>query len=428
MFSIKRSSIYLNGLIFMLASIHATAQNSGSGSISNYQINCMAGANCVDASNPFDSLIITAPEDGELKITVTLMNGSVVCCTPPTPYDLSIEAKIYTVNNPTPLWIFVNNNTSSYTIQCVEENDQFLLVFGGSKGDYNYMTESFPSDRDNDLEPNDISSQATFLSPEAAHEGRIGYGVYTRDQNDWYEVVADKNGRLKVDIDTDAGANFFIKNHVNLTVIATKLMPNAGMDSLIVSCVAPNDTFYLQVVARSNICADYTLYYQTIVVDGTEDAEPNNMISEATEIAADTDNEGMIGFRYYGTDLADYYKLTSDTSGNLEIRLEFDDMINVRLYRFNNQSQILFKLALTGGKDTLRVLCVAEGDMFFLKIEKDIPKCTAYSVNYTTVDPPEHPSDVEDNNTIGTATEVLNIPGNFTGNLDYGFYTTDQID
>ena len=152
------------------------------------------------------------------------------------------------------------------------------------------------------------------------------------------------------------------------------------------------------------------------------------MISEATEITADTDIEGLIGFGYYGTDVGDYYKLTSDTSGNLEIRLEFDYPINVRLYRFSNQQQILFKLALMGGKDTLRIPCVEQGDMFFLKIEKDNPECTRYSVNYTIVDPPPYPADEEYNNTTGTATEVLNLPGNFTGNVGYGYYVNDQTD
>ena len=59
----------------------------------------MTGPNCEDTSNPHDSLIITAPEDGELKITVTLMNGSVNCCTPRTTFSQIVTARLFILNS-----------------------------------------------------------------------------------------------------------------------------------------------------------------------------------------------------------------------------------------------------------------------------------------------------------------------------------------
>ena len=115
----------------------------------------------------------------------------------------------------------------------MKKDDQFLLVFAGFKGDYSYMTEFFPSDKANDDEPNDIPTQAKYLSADADHEGRIGYGTYQDDLNDWYKVVAAENGKLKVDINTDAGANFYLVHYLGSNVIDQALMAAAGVDSLI---------------------------------------------------------------------------------------------------------------------------------------------------------------------------------------------------
>ena len=78
-----------------------------------------------------------------------------------------------------------------------------------------------------------------------------------------------------------------------------------------VECVAKEDTIFVELVARSNHCADYT-FMATIKNSptGPDDAEPNNDIASASEVLnMPGDIEGRVLYGLDPKDGVDYLAL-----------------------------------------------------------------------------------------------------------------------
>lgn len=314
---------YLPLILLLVLSIplNTQAQITGSGSIFNYHINCINGQPfCTDRSNPVDSIVFTAPEDGEMEFTFSVTPVAVQCC-PDINYPQLVFGNLYhSASNNSVAVVNVNFTNTTYTAQCVKAGEQFLLVFFGERGDYKYSVTLNPSSVENDSENNDSYQTAKYLDIDVTHEGHIGYGLtIDGDLHDWYSISADQHGKLVIELEFDGPLNFYLVRNTNLTTIKTELNPSAGKDTIELDCVAQNDSFLLHVQARSNTCAGYSIYHKVIPAQNTPDPEGNDAEENATVMPNVPGTfRGNIGYGYYQKDVVDYLLVgefdPSDTS------------------------------------------------------------------------------------------------------------------
>ena len=416
--------LYFLAILMSSFNLILAQDQSGSGTISNYQIFCSGSTDqCVNTDNVTDTIVIMPQVNGQVKVTVTLTGGSVTCCDGQI-FPQAIGASLISNANQN-LFTFLPNTTSQTTRFCVGPEDVFRLVISGSKGEYNYQVETTSS-----LyapESNDVANgeylNANTLQPNMIGLGTIGHGYDLTDLNDWYKIGADKEGKLKLAIETDGRANFFLKR-LNQTDLDFVYFFAPGTDTLMVDCVAPGDTFAIYIVPQSNQCASYSLKYW-VEEDGVgSDKEYNDEADSAFYAEPDLMHEGHIGYGIYAADLDDYFLLVADDDGEFKLNLQGSafryTLFEKRLVGVYAQGVVL------EGQDSVSIECVGQLDTLYLLIERYNFKCSEYSFDYL-VNEPSGTSDMESNDELQNA--VYALPDmNHEGRIGFGQYAPDLYD
>jgi CARDB/PKD domain len=284
----------------------------------------------------------------------------------------------------------------------------------------------------NDLEPNNIYTQAIPINALVAKKGILNYKTLAYsccDGHDIYKTYVQGGGKLKVYIKTTyRGQNpitYATYNEYNFEVnnnssSGQAILPigysisygNVHYDTL-QYCAVIGDTVYFKITSPiANNAFEYELKYEVISAGlPPNDTEPNNSPATATPIAYNQLVQGMTKALAYTpagtTDFEDYYKTYLPQNGKLKIMFTGTDI------SCNAGNQAILEVhnsALNGPPiqssynigDTL-YYCSLVSDTVYFKLSSYYP--FAYNIKYEMMDTTTV-NDIEPNNTIAQAIPI----------------------
>ncbi|MCB0666214.1 MAG: hypothetical protein KDC80_10345 [Saprospiraceae bacterium] len=359
-----------------------SAQNSGMGTLLNYHYACTDGSSCTDQSNPSQSFIVTAPQDGQLTITATLTNGNTTCCQNQS-YGGVVNGRVRKTTNNDIIQSFAVNATSNVVIDCVQKDETFLVEFDGplnnTRGDFEFSIQIDPPTTSNDVEPNDIADQAKYIAPSINHEGRVGFGYYQDDDRDWYKIASADSGDIIINVTFDQPMNIYIHRNDNNQVIYSSLNPTGGNAIIPIPCTIKGDTFLIEIEQRLNFCIEYYLQY-LVTPRNASDKEPNDTKATAWSIPNNLGKvEGDVGDGYYPKNTTDYLEIGTMQTGD-SLRFKFNistGPINVSIIR-NSGSQVVASYGNLSGMVT-KDLIIPATDQYFIALTS--ASCSHYEID-----------------------------------------------
>ncbi|MFZ1800353.1 MAG: hypothetical protein WAU24_10865, partial [Chitinophagaceae bacterium] len=179
----------------------------------------------------------------------------------------------------------------------------------------------------NDVEPNDLYTEATVTIPENDSVfGHIGYrwngGTY--DTDDWYVLNLSEDGAINLSLSNQIGDYIGVYLYDNNGTTSLGDNFNYGYATVTVSNLAAG-TYYAKVDNSSTShYSPYKLQYLVTPDPYDNDPEPNDSLEIATPMLTNTTVEGHIGFRWNGGtfDQDDYYELHLSEPGSLTVSIE----------------------------------------------------------------------------------------------------------
>ncbi|HMZ89757.1 MAG TPA: T9SS type A sorting domain-containing protein [Chitinophagales bacterium] len=214
-----------------------------------------------------------------------------------------------------------------------------VVAYAGYSGTYDITATVTAAPYMNDTESNNTYLLATDLTENGSTEGHIGYryngGTY--DTDDWYKVVTTNDGAITATFANTFGAynTIYIYDNDGTTVLGSS--SNYGSSSITIPGKAAG-TYYIRLYYYSTSHFNgYTLSNTVTPTAYDNDAEPNDLFSEATVTIPENDSvSGHIGHRYNGGtyDTDDWYllELTQDGQINLNLNYGFGQYHGIYLY------------------------------------------------------------------------------------------------
>jgi uncharacterized protein YegP (UPF0339 family) len=264
----------------------------------------------------------------------------------------------------------------------------------------------------NDAETNDSKEEAVSWTENATTEGHIGYRANggTFDSDDWYSFTTTDDGTIELSITQDITQYFriYLYDSNGTTVLAS----GSDYGSVVISrsgLAAGN--YYAKVnYYSSSYYGGYTLENTVIPTPYANDAEPNNVYTEALTIAENGSVNGHIGFRYNGGtyDANDWYTLVTTSDGTISAELINDDGMYHSVYLYASNGITI--LSSSSAYDTVNIMKTGmAAGTYYVRVSY---YSTAYYGSYTlsnTITPTEYVNDLEPN---GTYLEALTLPEN----------------
>ena len=353
---------------------------------------------------------ITVGSYGDLAINVLLTHSEYVCCGQT--HQGYVRAKVGSD---------ILYNSGVFLFPCVAPGDTYFVTFYGTSGSYVFASSIINQPMYfGDMEPNNNINDASSLIHNHPEEGTINYGN-GYDLSDWYRIVAPEKGDLIVYANFDHAGTMAIGG---LSVSTDE----AGIVELSRSCVAANDTFYVQITHYEYICSGYNLWYN-ISFSGVDDPEPNGSIEEAIPLAAGSNVSGIVGYGVHPDlrDSRDYYRIVVPQSGDLNVSANFDNGGGIVLYNRTGGVVVPQQLTTTPALLELSKTCVAVNDTFYVRIIRHGGSCGGYDLSYNINNTPSFANDVEPNNSNNFANAISVLSnGTFEGQI--GYYSENVYD
>ena len=200
----------------------------------------------------------------------------------------------------------------------------------------------------NDAEKNDAGGQGSTLKSGETVQGRLGYldGDDYRDKDDWYKLEVPKDGTVRLTIDPSqtnaldiqyvdfcrkSGENYYVRQNMNPGLKKGTLeITDAGVG-----------TYYVH-VHRWDGHGGYSLRYDFIANDYTNDAEPNDDGGQGATLKSGKTVQGHLGY-LDGNDYRDkddWYvlKVTKDGTVRLTIDPNQDNALDIQYVDFCRKS------------------------------------------------------------------------------------------
>ena len=231
----------------------------------------------------------------------------------------------------------------SFTVDDVAKGTYYIRIQQNSaEGGYTLRTDFTPrsATHPDDQEPNDSWQQAQYLGRGATATGHLGYLYYNdTDKEDWFRIVVPRDGTIRLNYVPTGGLDLYWC-YVYALDANNVLRDRAGQwkgtepGELVVPDALPG-TYYVR-MHQNSAEGSYTLKYTFEQNDYATDAEPNDEQSQAVPLAEGVTVAGHLGYNYYDdTDNNDYYRLTLDKKGTIEINFQPTgelDLYYTRLY------------------------------------------------------------------------------------------------
>jgi hypothetical protein len=202
---------------------------------------------------------------------------------------------------------------------------------------YSFSVELSGTGIPNDLEPNNISSQALGLPLNGFRQGHIGY-LYNNvsDSADWYKLTTNADGNLLITLDAPFGGSKLLSIYDGdaSTLLNSTYIGDFG---ILEQDALAQGTYFVKISSLGGYSfAGYKISDSLITVKQNNDKEPNNNFSEAEILVLNQSTTGHIGYYYnHQKDTSDWYKIILNATGTLKLSLTGPglDYFTLNLYK-----------------------------------------------------------------------------------------------
>ncbi|MDO5656560.1 MAG: pre-peptidase C-terminal domain-containing protein [Flavobacteriaceae bacterium] len=348
-------------------------------------------------------------------------------------------------------YVYLYSSTSQNLAQVYTNSTSYLERDGLAAGTYYVKINSYYSGHThaysftpsfisiptaNDMEPNGSYTDAQSIALNSSIAGQVGYREFNEnpaDAQDWFKVNADLHGKLSIRLETliDESVYVYLYDGNGTTVLAqgyttavtgnTKTIEKDGL--------APGE-YYIRVNTYYTVdFAPYILTNQLILPPHPSEGNNNENVSEAQTLALNSSVNGLVGYRYNGNvDLHDWYSVTTDANGKLQISLQTLNPELVYVYLYDGNGTSTLAQGYTNGTIGNTVLIEKDGlapGEYFIRVNTYYSGDFAPYILTNQLILPPHPSEGDNNENVSEAqTLALNSSVNglvgyrYNGNVD----------
>lgn len=270
----------------------------------------------------YDFYRLTPSTEGDLRVVIRLQTGTLI---------LPGLVLMDSLGN-----VLINEVNDTLIYQCISRFPYYLSASASSCDQYRLEWEVL-SEFGTDDEPNDMISQANDFpinGTVSAIEGRLGalQSSNLNDTYDYYKVMMGLAGNTKLWFTGEDGLGALdIWSAAGDLHSSYQAVANDSVE-IDLSCLA-QDTFYISVSTSS--CIGYRVSGMIDFILGAPDPEPNDQVSEATQIYGSDQLWGRLGGELISQsslgDTKDYYKLIVPGNGSLTIDVDALNSANTSL-------------------------------------------------------------------------------------------------
>jgi hypothetical protein len=318
-----------------------------------------------------DFYLLTASEDGDLQLICDAEMGMVV--------DLLYTngALLHRVSFPPG----GGQDTLNWT--CLAPGDSFYLrldaIFCGGYG-LEWTMVDLPT-QVNDMEPNNQMMDANLVADQIVNEGRLSYGYYSNDNQDWYLTNMNGSGSIVVHgYSPESQRLTFLKNSTSLGYEIVE-----DNFEFYRSCLNASDNIYLLLDDFIGACGGYSFTY-----DVYYDANDSGAMMDTLDVSQASWHKDNIGFDYWSTtgwDVVDVLHLKPHVGDTALFNIQSWNLIDVCLY--DSIGNLLYNDVCP---DTLEFLAHLELlKSYYIKISYN-GGCTPYRFKYDF--PTDCPKDI----------------------------------
>ena len=266
-----------------------------------------------------------------------------------------------------------------------------------------------------ETEPNNTSATANTLAANGSNSGKIN----SAGDIDWWKVTTTADGRLDVTLAPLSGRYtwVYIYDKNGTTLLNSKYSNGAftfSQDGLAAG------TYYLKVnTYYGTDTGSYNISNTLVQPADANDAEPNNSRAQAKVLPLAGNRTGHVGYYYDNArDTADWWQVTTNADGQLNLTLTQGNGEYVWIYLFDNNGTTLLNSQYSNGTFTLSQNGLAAGTYYIRVNCYYSNKFAPYKLS-NTLTLPAQANDPEANN---TKEQAVNLGVNSTATGHIGYY------
>ncbi|AGA33643.1 Dipeptide transport system permease protein DppC [Thioalkalivibrio nitratireducens DSM 14787] len=218
----------------------------------------------------------------------------------------------------------------------------YFAQVGRSSGSGTFVLQSQPAllEEPGDPEPHGTRDTARGIEPSSSVRGHLGFGnVEGTNTEDWFVLTTDNPGQLQVNVQGDEGLalQLYLYHQESGRTVASDTSGTAASRAITAEALA-DSTWLLQLRRRSGH-GGYRL--DTAFAPAAEITPPvaSDRRDEAPLAALDTPRVGLLGYGTpTATDTEDWVRLRTESPGTLELTVQGDETLGVRMSAFHIDS------------------------------------------------------------------------------------------
>ena len=373
------------------------------------------GSGTADLNYDEDWWRVSIPQDGQLTLDWSSINGQNVYC------------QIYDTLG---VSVLISNYTSSTLSESVDGLAKgtyylrFIAFFSSESTTYTFVPTFTAASVANDVSGNETFATASVLPLNGSVTGHTGYHYNSlRDDNDWWKVTVNADGRLDYTITSVNGQNVYAQLYDGDG--STFLTGNYTTGTITYSNdgLAPG-VYYIYVHTFYNYeFAPYTLSNTLTPPPSAIDAAANETPATASVFPLNGNVTGHIGYHYNGVrDDKDWWKITVNADGRLDYTITSDNANNVYAQLFDGDATTFLVGSYTTGTATFSKDGLAPGVYYIYVQTYYTSEFASYSLSNNLVQPIEA-NDIALNN-VFTSAALLPLNGSTTGHIGYRYNGT----
>ena len=279
---------------------------------------------------------VTTNADGRLRLTMTSANGQ------------NVWAYLYDNDGTTQLAgsytsgsaVVVNKDGLAAGTYYIRVNTYYTSEFAP----YTLADSLFVPTVSNDTEPDSTRAQALTLPLNGNKKGHINYYYNNhKDSVDWYKVITNGDGRLRLTMTSANGQNVWAYLFDNNATTPIASGYTSGSAVVVNADGLAAGTYYIRVnTYYTSEWAPYTLSDSLFKPSEANDAEPDSSKATALTLPLNGSVTGHVDYYYNNhRDSVDEYKLTTNADGNINLNLSITNGTPVWFNLYDNDGTTL---------------------------------------------------------------------------------------
>jgi len=298
-----------------------------------------------------------------------------------------------------------------------------IINWSTSHGSYTLQINFYPATLNNDVEPNNIFSQAKDLGVNTETTGHVGFHFHpdTIDTEDWYKVTLPSDGKIQIveTMTSELFSGIYLYDDNGTDRFDQKVGQHGGSDTLTYTNLAAG-IIYFKIINWSTSHGSYTLQINFYPATLNNDVEPNNIFSQAKDLGVNTETTGHVGFHFHPDtiDTEDWYKVTLPSDSKIQVIETTSSTLfsGIYLYDSNGGNEFYYRAGRKGVSDTLTYNNLAAG-VFYVKIINWGNCYGSYNLKVNAI-PATLNNDVEPNGEFSQAKDLA-VNTETTGHVGY---------